>query len=45
MLADNPTWEQAMNGPDREGYMRAAEIEIDTLQEKGTWKRLIVKTG
>ena len=38
--ADNPTWEQAMNGPDREGYMRAAEIEIDTLQEKGTWEEV-----
>ena len=35
--ADNPTWEQAMNGPDRDGYMKAAEMEIDTLRRKDTW--------
>ena len=23
-VADNPTWEQAMNGPDREGHLKAA---------------------
>jgi len=38
--ADNPSWEQAMCGPDREGYMRAAEIEIDTLREKDTWEEV-----
>ena len=35
--ADNPTWEQAMNGPDAEGYMKAAELEVDTLEEMDTW--------
>ena len=38
--ADNPTWEQAMSGPDKEGYMKAAEIEIDTLVEKDTWEEV-----
>ena len=35
--ADNPSWEQAMNGPDREGYLKAAEIEMDTLLKMDTW--------
>ena len=26
---DNPTWEQAMNGPDRDGYWTAAEEELE----------------
>ena len=35
--ADNPNWEQAMNGPDRVGYWKAAETEIQTLEEKECW--------
>jgi hypothetical protein len=31
---DNPTWDQAMNGPDRSGYWQACETELDTLQNK-----------
>ena len=35
---DTPTWEQAMNGPDREGYMEACQKEIDTLSnDKDAW--------
>ena len=36
--ADNPTFDQAMNGPDSEGYMKAAEIEVETLERKNTWE-------
>ena len=32
--ADNPTWEQAINGPNSTGYWRAMEKEIKTLQEE-----------
>ena len=35
---DNPTWEQAMNGPDKNGYWKACEIEINTLNEKKAWQ-------
>jgi hypothetical protein len=35
---DNPTWEQAMNGPDAEGYMEAAKKEIHTLKNKNAWE-------
>jgi hypothetical protein len=38
--ADNPTWEKAMSGPDSDGYMRSAEVEIDTLVEKETWEEV-----
>jgi hypothetical protein len=31
---DNPTWEQAMNGPDKAGYWKACEIELNTLTQK-----------
>jgi hypothetical protein len=35
---DNPTWEQAMNGPDRAGYLEAARKELKTLAEdKDAW--------
>jgi hypothetical protein len=35
---DTPTWEQAMNGPDREGYIKACEKELDTLtDDKDAW--------
>jgi hypothetical protein len=36
---DNPSWEQAMNGPDREGYLEAARKELKTLSEdKEAWE-------
>jgi hypothetical protein len=35
--ADNPTWHEAMSGPDAKGYQRAAEIEIETLEQMLTW--------
>ena len=35
--ADNPTWHEAMNGPDAKGYWKACEIEIEALQAKATW--------
>ena len=31
--ADNPTWEEAINGPDSEGYWKAMEKELHTLQD------------
>ena len=34
----NPTWEQAMNGPLAEGYMKAAEKEYQTLVDMGVWE-------
>jgi hypothetical protein len=34
---DNPTWEQAMNGPDAVGYWKAAQKEMDTLNSKEAW--------
>ena len=35
---DNPTWEQAMNGPDADGYWKACKTEVNTLQEdKKAW--------
>jgi len=35
---DKPTWEQAMNGPDCEGYWKACEKEIKTLgKDKDMW--------
>jgi hypothetical protein len=30
---DHPTWEQAMNGPDEQGYWEAAQKEIASLEE------------
>jgi hypothetical protein len=35
--ADNPTWEEAMNGPDRKGHMEAAKKEIETLVDMDAW--------
>jgi hypothetical protein len=35
---DNPTWEQAMNGPDQKGYWEACEKELETLTSKGSWE-------
>ena len=34
---DNPTWEEAMNGPDKAGYWKACEDEIETLENKACW--------
>jgi hypothetical protein len=35
---DNPTWDQVMNGPDREGYLEAMRKELATLSEdKDAW--------
>jgi hypothetical protein len=35
---DTPTWEQAMNGPDQDGYMQACQKETDTLvEDKDAW--------
>jgi hypothetical protein len=34
---NNPTWEQAMNGPDAQGYMEACRIEIETLIGMNVW--------
>ena len=35
--ADNPTWEEAMNGPHAEGFWDAAKTEIDTLERMKVW--------
>jgi Reverse transcriptase (RNA-dependent DNA polymerase) len=36
---DNPTWDQAMNGPDQAGYWKAMETELATLEEKkNSWE-------
>lgn len=38
---DKPTWEEAMNGPEREGYWEAMEIELDTLaNKKDSWEEV-----
>jgi len=35
---DNPTWEEAMNGPNRAGYWEACEKELETLKgNKDAW--------
>ena len=35
---DNPTWEEAMNGPNRKGYWEACEKELNTLDsDKNAW--------
>jgi hypothetical protein len=35
---DNPTWQEAMNGPNRQGYWEACEKEFSTLEEKDSWE-------
>jgi hypothetical protein len=35
---DLPSWEAAMNGPQAAGFLKACEIEIDTLQQKDCWE-------
>jgi hypothetical protein len=35
---DNPTWEEAMNGPNQKGYWEACEKELNTLDsDKNAW--------
>jgi Reverse transcriptase (RNA-dependent DNA polymerase) len=34
---DNPTWDEAMNGPLRDGYWKAAEKELQTLEAMDVW--------
>ena len=34
---DNPNWDQAMNGPNAKGYMKACKIELNTLEGKEAW--------
>jgi hypothetical protein len=34
---DNPTWDEAMYGPLKEGYWEAALKEINILQVKEAW--------
>ena len=35
--ADNPSWDEAMNGPDKAGYWKATEVEIETLERMECW--------
>jgi hypothetical protein len=37
--SDNPTWYQAMAGPEKDGYWRAMEVELETLVVgKNAWE-------
>ena len=36
--ADNPKWEEAMNGPNRDGFMDACRRELKTLVKMGVWE-------
>ena len=36
--ANNPSYEMAMNGPNREGYIKACKKEIQTLIDMGVWE-------
>jgi hypothetical protein len=39
---DNPTWEEAMSGPDHEGYWEACKKEISTLtDDKDAWEEVV----
>ena len=35
---DNPNWKQAMNGPFKEEYWKAAVKEIETLESMNAWE-------
>ncbi len=35
---DNTNWKQAMSGPFKEEYWKAAVKEIETLEEMGAWE-------
>jgi hypothetical protein len=41
---DNPTYEQAMSGPNNEGYWQAPKKEVDTLVEKKSWEVVTKKS-
>jgi hypothetical protein len=38
--SDNPTWEEAMNGPEKASYWKACEKEIDILESKHCWDEI-----
>jgi hypothetical protein len=42
---DNPNWKQAMSGPFKEEYWKAAVKEIETLEEMGAWEVVDRKDG
>ena len=35
---DSPTWSQAMNGPNKEGFWEACQTEVKTLEDMDTWE-------
>lgn len=35
--ADNPNWDQAMRGPFADEYYKAAEVEVETLENINAW--------
>lgn len=37
---DNPTWEEAMNGPLADGFWEAANTEYQTLKNKEAWEEV-----
>ena len=39
--SDNPTWDQAMNGPDKAGYWDACKKELQTLIDKECWDEVV----
>ena len=34
----NPSYEMAMNGPDRDGYIKAVQKELDALEGMNGWE-------
>jgi hypothetical protein len=34
---DNPTWDDAMNGPYSQGFKQACQLEIDTQMKMECW--------
>lgn len=43
--ADNPTFQQAMNGPDSVEYLKAMKLEVETLVGQRTWECVPRKKG
>lgn len=37
---DHPTWDEAMNGPDAQGYWEAATKEVRTLEDMDVWEEV-----
>ena len=35
--ASTPTWDEAMNGPNEEGFWTACKLEVDTLSKMDVW--------